>query len=233
MSKSVELDTAHVLWSVPEAERAGSPLIVLMHGWSYDESHLFQFAPLFPAELVVASVRAPYPEAGGYAWFPSRGNPIGDPQPRVANEATVAVLAWLDALPPTSSTGLLGFSQGGAMVLQLMRCDPERFDYGVQLAGFVVDDAQPGDDVLARSRPPVFWGRGDLDQVIPQKAVVRTESWMAAHTSQEKAVYSGLGHDVAGREVPDFAAFVARQHTQGHRPSHRTAARFIAEGEQQ
>jgi pimeloyl-ACP methyl ester carboxylesterase len=124
-----------VLWSAPESQRAGRPLIVLMHGWSYDERHLFAFAHLFPAQMVVASVRAPYAEAGGYAWFPSRGNPIGDPQPRIANDAAQAVLDWLDTLPPAPSTGLLGFSQGGAMVLQLMRHAPGRFQYGVQLAG--------------------------------------------------------------------------------------------------
>jgi phospholipase/carboxylesterase len=104
-----------------------------------------------------------------------------------------------------------GVSQGGAMVLQLMRRAHLRFEYGVQLAGFVVDDCQPGDEVLARHRPPVFWGRGERDTVIPRQAITRTQSRMAAHTSPQSVVYSGLGHDVAGREVTGFAAFVARQ----------------------
>ena len=95
-----------------------------MHGWSYDERHLFAFAHLFPAEMVMASVRGPYPEAGGHAWFPSRGNP----KPRVANDAAEAVLDWLDTLPPAPSTHLLGFSQGGAMVLQLLHRAPLRFE---------------------------------------------------------------------------------------------------------
>ena len=212
------IDPRHVLWSAPGPGWADRPLIVLMHGWSYDERHPFGFAHLFPSQMVVASVRAPYAEAGGYAWFPSRGNPIGDPQPRVANDAADAVLDWLDTLPTPSSTGLLGFSQGGAMVLQLMRRDPGRFDYGVQLAGFVVGDCQPGDAVLARTRPPVFWGRGELDTVIPRQAIARTQSWMAAHTSAESVVYRSLGHDVAGREVTDFAAFLAWQVGDGRRP---------------
>jgi phospholipase/carboxylesterase len=211
MPTSLALDPRYVLWSAPESQRAGRPLVVAMHGWGYDERHLFTFAHLFPAEMVVASVRAPYPEAGGYAWFPTRGNPIGNPQPRVANDAAQVALDWLDTLPPAPSTGLLGFSQGGAMVLQLMRRAPGRFDYGVQLAGFVVDDCQPGDEVLARQRPPVFWGRGELDTVIPQQAIARTQSWMGAHTSPESVVYRGLGHDVAGPEVTGFAAFIARQ----------------------
>jgi phospholipase/carboxylesterase len=211
LSRPTAVDPGYVLWSAPEPERAGRPLIAAMHGWSYDENHLFGFAHLFPRDIVVASLRAPYAEAGGYAWFPSRGNPIGDPQPKVANDAADAVLAWLGTLPPASSTGLVGFSQGGAMVLQLMRREPGRFDYGVQLAGFVVADTQPGDQVLARTRPPVFWGRGERDGVIPRQAIARTRSWMDAHTSQQSAVYPGLGHDVAGREVTDFVAFIAQQ----------------------
>ena len=214
MPASTALDPDYVLWSAPATQRADRPLIVLLHGWSYDERHLFAFAHLFPQEMVVASVRAPYAEAGGYAWFPSRGNPIGNPEPRVANDATEAVLDWLNTLPAASSIGLLGFSQGGAMALQLMRRAPARFDYGVQLAGFVVNDAQPGDQVLAHRRPPFFWGRGELDAVIPGQAIVRTRSWMAAHTSQQEVVYPRMGHDVAGREVTDFVSFVAR-----HAPS--------------
>ena len=220
MPTSLALDPRNVRWSAPETQRADRPLIVLMHGWSYDERHLFAFAHLFPAQMVVASVRAPYAEAGGYAWFPSRGNPIGSPQPRIANDAAEAVLDWLDTLPPAPSTGLLGFSQGGAMVLQLMRRAPGRFQYGVQLAGFVVDDYQPGDEVLARQRPPVFWGRGERDTVIPQPAIARTQSWMAAHTSPESVGYSGLGHDVAGLEVTDFTAFLARKVNTGRHPGH-------------
>lgn len=84
-----------VHWSAPEPQRACRPLIAAMHGWSYDERHLFAFAHLFPAETVMASVRGPYPEAGGHAWFPSRGNP----KPRVANDAAEAVLDWLDTVP--------------------------------------------------------------------------------------------------------------------------------------
>jgi phospholipase/carboxylesterase len=211
MLTSVALDPACVLWSAPEPKRAGRPLIVAMHGWGYDETHLLAFAHLFPSDMVVASLRAPYPEADGYAWFPSQGNPIGNPQPRVANAATEGVLEWLDTLPPASSIGLLGFSQGGAMVLQLMRQAPERFAYGVQLAGFLVDDSQSGDEVLAHRRPPVFWGRGALDTVIPRQSIGRTQCWMETHTRPEGVVYRGLGHDVAGAEVTDFVAFIARQ----------------------
>lgn len=204
------MDRAAVLWSAREPERTGRPLLIMMHGWSYDETHLFQLTPRLPDDLVVASIRAAIPEAGGYAWFPSSGNPIGDPRPSAADAAAEDVLSWVDTLD-APSIGLLGFSQGGAMVHQLMRHAPDRFDYGVSLAGFVVRDDLPGDAELARRRPPVFWGRGAHDGVIPHSAVARTERWLSTHAAADIRVYPGLGHDVAGREIDDLAAFVAGQ----------------------
>ena len=97
------------------------------------------------------------------------------------------------------------------MALQLMRHAPGRFAYAVNLAGFVVDDAQPGDPELVRSRPPVFWGRGEHDGVIPRSALVRTSGWLAKHVNADIRVYPRLGHDVAGQEVSDLAAFIAAQ----------------------
>jgi phospholipase/carboxylesterase len=202
-----------VLWSASETDRDQRPVLVMLHGWSYDETHLYRLLkPRLPAELVIASVRARIPEAGGYAWFPSAGNPIGDPRPEVANAATEDVLAWLRTIDPPS-IGLAGFSQGGAMVHQLMRHAPDRFAYGVSFAGFVVRDQQPGDTTLAEIRPPIYWGRGENDWVIPGPAVDRTERWLRDHATAETHLYPRLGHDVAGQEIPDAVTFITSQLT--------------------
>lgn len=207
-TKYPPLDPGTVLWSDTAAD-ADSDLLIMMHGWSYDERHLFALRSHLPQKLTIASLRAPIAEAGGYAWFPSSGNPIGNPRPDVANAAVDAVLGWYDGLPRFRSVGVMGFSQGGAMALQLMRRRPDEFTYGVQLGGFVVNDAQPGDRQLALNRPPVFWGRGARDSVIPHSAIVRTADFSAKHLSIDERVYSDLGHDVAGQEVGDLSAFVA------------------------
>jgi phospholipase/carboxylesterase len=204
-----QLDPDAVLWARP-APAAAADLLIMMHGWSYDERHLFALRPHLPESLTIASLRAPIPEAGGYAWFPSNGNPIGNPRPPVANAAVDAVLTWYDELPKYRSVGLLGFSQGGAMVLQMMRHRPAEFAYGVQLGGFVVDDEQPGDADLAAHRPTIFWGRGARDSVIPPSAISRTSRFSSTHFSLRERVYSDLGHDVAGQEVTDLTTFVTQ-----------------------
>jgi len=119
----------------------------------------------------------------------------------------------LDALPqqPTS-IGLLGFSQGGAMTLQLMRHAPERFAFAVQLSGFIASGTHPGDQRLAEVRPPVFWGRGTLDPVIPEAAVARTQAWLPAHSTLTERIYEGLGHSIAQAELAEIVAFLREQY---------------------
>jgi phospholipase/carboxylesterase len=125
------------------------------------------------------------------------------------------VLAWVDSLGDAHpSVALLGFSQGGSLTLQLLRHAPERFAWAAVLAGFVVPDDSEAtsrrDAELARVRPDVFWGRGDVDAVIPLDAVQRTADWLAAHADVEETVYPGLAHGISQEELDDLNAFISR-----------------------
>ena len=104
--------------------------------------------------------------------------------------------------------GLLGFSQGGAMSIQLLRHAPERFAFAVSLAGFVVPGDAPADDRLAQLAPPVFWGRGTHDEVIPSSFVEATQRWLPHHSTLTTRIYEGLGHSVSEPELADVLAFL-------------------------
>ena len=136
----------------------------------------------------------------------------GDPLAGNADAAARAVLAWLDDQPRVP-TGLLGFSQGGAMALQLLRLAPERFDFAVQLSGFVVKGEQPNDVELAEARVPVFWGRGTLDDTIPAASLQRTADWLPEHSALDARIYEGMGHAISPLELGDFSTFI-----RGHLP---------------
>src|SRR6476469_508370 len=58
-----------VLWSVPESERAGRPLLVLLHGHGMTEQIGFDLRHQLPSELVVAALRGPLSVRSGYGWF--------------------------------------------------------------------------------------------------------------------------------------------------------------------
>jgi phospholipase/carboxylesterase len=207
VTEPLKIDAEAVLWSAPERERAGRPLIVLLHGYASHEGDLFGLSPRLPLGPVIASVRAPLEANGGYAWFPIEPGRRGDPDPVKVDAAARAVLQWLDTVESTS-TSLLGFSQGGAIALQLLRLAPRRFAATVMLSGFLADGTKVGDNELEVLRPRVFWGRGTLDSVITTEAIARTELWLPEHADVTAHIYEDLGHSVSAAELGDVNEFL-------------------------
>ena len=221
----MRIDPDAVLWSAPERERAGRPLLVLLHGYGSHEGDLFSLAQSLPLEPVIASVRAPFAQGPGYAWFPPvgplltgqfEGEQVTAGQPSVEerfaaiDESTSALTDWLD-MTESTGVGLLGFSQGAAMALQLLREHPTRFDYVVALSGFVVPNDHRGDALLAELRPPVFWGRGTDDTVIASSLIDHTIEWLPEHSTLTEGIYEGVGHWVSPEEISEFGAFIGSQ----------------------
>ena len=137
------IDESAIIWSAPAAERADRPLLVLLHGYGSHEGDLFGLAPHLPLQPVIASVRAPLSASPGYAWYPLDAATL-ESRSEGADAAARGLLQWLDGVQATS-VGLLGFSQGGAMSIQLLRHAPERFAFAVSLAGFVLPGPSPAD----------------------------------------------------------------------------------------
>jgi phospholipase/carboxylesterase len=205
----MQLDSSAVLWSAPERERADRPLLVLMHGYGSHEGDLFSLSPGLPLAPVIAAIRAPLAESGGFAWWSRTEYSIaGQADPAIVDAAVTAVSDWIDSLSFTSIS-LVGFSQGGAMALQLLRHTPRRFTAAVCLAGFLPTPDHVGDAELSAVRPPVFWGRGTQDPVIPASAVEQTDQWMPDHTTATINIYENLAHSISREELTDFSGFLA------------------------
>jgi len=209
---TIAIDDDAVLWSAPAAERAGRPLLLLLHGYGSDERDLFGLAPFLPDAFVLAAVRAPlappFP-APGWSWYPIEGldgRPTG-----AVTAAADALIGWLDTATDAETVGILGFSQGAAVALQALRRQPERFAFVVNLAGYVDPTALPTDALLAERRPPVFWGRGARDEVIPPAAVAHTVQWLPEHVELSGRVYAGLTHSVSQEELDDVRVFLEKQ----------------------
>ena len=204
------LDPDVVRWSAPPAERDGRPLLVLLHGYGSDENDLFGLVPFLPDEFVLASVRAPlappWPMMGN-AWYAIDAL---DREDGVTTAAS-AFIEWLDATTAAPHVGLLGFSQGAAVSLQALRLQPERFAFAVALSGYVSPGELPRDAELAARRPPVFWGRGTRDDVIPSSLVAHSAQWLPAHVDLSGRVYPGLTHSVSEEELADVRSFLAHR----------------------
>lgn len=193
-------------WDVGVAEAPA--VLLLLHGYGSNEHDLTGLIPALGVDLPWASLRAPLElGAGAAAWFTI--TTPGNPDPAPVEAATEAIWAWVDThLAPSARVIPLGFSQGGLMASQLLRTRPERVLAPVILGGFVLGAAQPGDTDLARTRPPVFWGRGADDRVIGEPAINRTSAYLPEHSTLVDRVYPGLAHGINDAELGDVRAFV-------------------------
>ncbi|MEO6944601.1 MAG: dienelactone hydrolase family protein [Lacisediminihabitans sp.] len=212
MTLTHEIDSNAVMWNVPPEERSGRPLLVMMHGLGSHEGDLFGLNRFLPSGVVVASLRAPLRYGGGFAWFDAD---LRSSDASLLDASVAGVLGWIDGLTMSpSSIGLMGFSQGGCMALQLIRQAPERFDFALELSGFLGSAEHPGDAALAARAPrmPVFSAHGDLDDVIPAAAVDQTGRWLADHAELEKHRYP-MAHTISQEELADIVEFVSARLT--------------------
>ncbi|PZU38690.1 MAG: esterase [Microbacterium sp.] len=201
------LDPSLALWS---GDPDGRPLLVLLHGYGADERDLFALVPHLPPDFAVAAVRAPltppFP-APGFSWYAIEG--LGGRDPEGVTRGAERLIEWVDAhAAGAASIGLLGFSQGGAIALQALRLRPDRFAFAVNLSGYAAPGPLPGDAALAARRPPVFWGRGARDEVIPPPLIAHTTEWLPSHADLSGRVYAGLTHSVSEPELADVREFL-------------------------
>jgi phospholipase/carboxylesterase len=202
----VQIDADAVQWR----EGTGDDLLVVMHGIGSHEGDLFSLAPQLPTALTIASLRAPIPYGGGFAWF--EFSPVDDDDHALIDETGAAVLEWLDSLDRQyARVHLLGFSQGGAMAVQLARLEPERFSSIVHLSSFVHAGELPGDAVLAAREPrmPLLATIGELDDVIHIDKIRRSGPWLDAHFDVDRRTYH-RAHAIVGEELADVVAFLER-----------------------
>jgi phospholipase/carboxylesterase len=204
-----------VLWSRPEPERAGTPLIVLFHGYGSNEADLMGLAGYLPEDFTVAALRAPQTLArGAYQWFPLMA--AQDFTMDAVEDAVDYTLAWLDEVRAQhTSVTLLGFSMGMAMATSLLRRRPGDFAAVVGLSGFAVDPAAAGerdysyfrDDELTGT-VPLFWGRDQADPVITPDKIEYTMGWVRGHVGLTKITYPGIGHSISGPEIAHVKEFL-------------------------
>ncbi|MFJ5861857.1 alpha/beta hydrolase [Pseudarthrobacter sp. NPDC092439] len=196
-----------VVWSRPEHQRAGTPLLVMMHGYGTDESRMVRLFDYLPAGFTCAALRAPMPVGDHYGWFLLDyflANDFADVV-RVSN----AVHAWVESIRGGhSSVSLLGYSQGMAMASTLLRLHPADYRAVVGLSGFVLNNELLALTDSFEARPPFFWGRDKADMVINPDAVHYTAEWLEAHTQLTARTYPGMGHAMSKREMADVSAFL-------------------------
>jgi phospholipase/carboxylesterase len=199
-----------VLWSAEPGARAGTHLVVGLHGRGSDETAFRSLDGLLPGGTTVAAVRAPIAEGGGWAWFANRG--IGRPIAESIAGTAAALFRWLDEVRDEfASVSLFGFSGGTAMAGGLLLAEPHRFASAVLLAGTLPWDAGLPEEPQRLAGVPVFYGRGALDIVIPIELVARTLAWLRTESGARltEREYPDLAHTISRDEMADVHRFLA------------------------
>ncbi|MGW9413379.1 alpha/beta hydrolase [Arthrobacter cupressi] len=212
MSQATAFPAPVVLWSHEEGERAGKPLLVLLHGYGSNEADLFSLAGLLPEEFVVASLRAPIPTGPGFTWFPLTASI--DYSLDAVKLASDYALAWLDTIKEDHpSVTLLGFSMGMAMATTMLRQRPADFAAVVGLSGFAVDAGADAGfrDAELDGTVPLFWGRDQQDPVITPDKIDFTMGWVRKHTDLTKVLYTGMWHGINQQEIGHVGEFLTHK----------------------
>ncbi|NWF59113.1 MAG: alpha/beta hydrolase [Fischerella sp.] len=184
----------------PKTGQAPQGLIVALHGWGANAEDLASLAPFLDLpdyQFLFPNAPFPHPYSPtGRAWYDLSMENMYEG----LTESRQLLIDWLQTLEsstgvPLSRTFLSGFSQGGAMTL----------DVGLKLplAGLVVMSGylHPGavtdvETQNATSLPPVLIMHGRYDQVVPLQAAVQAKATLESLGIAAQYYEFDMGHEI-------------------------------------
>ncbi len=194
--------------SVPPANgQAPIGSIVCLHGFGGNSQQLAPFAPMFDLpEYLFLFPDAPYPYpygAGGRMWYNFRSQ-----DERGLTASRQQLIDWLKSLEsstgvPLSRTILAGFSQGGAMTLDVGLTLP--LAGLVCLSGFLHSKPEP---TAGKSLPPVLIVHGRQDQMVPLSSAQNARDSLTALGVAVKYQEFDMGHIVIPEVLAVMRSFV-------------------------
>ncbi|MBH8556008.1 alpha/beta hydrolase [Nostocaceae cyanobacterium CENA357] len=183
-------------------------LIVTLHGWGANAEDVASLLPFFRLpNYQFVFPDAPYPHPGspiGKAWYDLRMENMFEG----LTESRQLLTDWLQSLEsitgvPLSRTILSGFSQGGAMTL----------DVGLQLplAGLIVMSGYLHPEVATANQssfPPTLIMHGRNDQVVPLEAALKARETVEALGVATEYHEFDMGHEISPQMLEVLRNFV-------------------------
>ena len=184
---------------------AADARLVLLHGWGADADDLLDLGELLVGPQVsVVALRAPepHPYGMGRQWYGLQ--PIDWSQLPAARDGLASRLTALATSVPLERTVVLGFSQGGAMALDV--------GSGLPLAGIVACSGYPHEGwqpaATGQPLPPVLLSHGQEDPVVPFAASEAVLELLSGAGAEARLLPFSGGHTIDQAVLPEIAAFV-------------------------
>ncbi len=168
--------------------------LVLLHGWGADAQDLVPVGKLLTEgfkdrfEIVSLSAPQPHPSGFGRQWYPlypheweQVPNAVLDLERRLNNLCFEQI--------PLGKTLLLGFSQGGAMALEL--AIRKKFEGVFALSSYPHPEWQP-----LKEMPPIFLCHGKMDQVVSKDASKKSFDILRKNGIESDLYFFDGGHEI-------------------------------------
>tara|TARA_Y100001968_G_scaffold166820_1_gene152796 strand:+ start:457 stop:1062 length:606 start_codon:yes stop_codon:yes gene_type:complete len=169
--------------------------LVLLHGWGADENDLVSVGKLLTEglkdrfEIVSFSAPHPHPSGSGRQWYPLYPHEWEQvPHEVIDLERRLNNLCFKQI--PLNKTLLLGFSQGGAMALEL--ATRIKFKGVFALSSYPHPDWKP-----LKEMPPIFLCHGNMDQVVPKEASEKSFDILLKNGAQSELYFFDGGHEIS------------------------------------
>ncbi|MDB9455876.1 MAG: alpha/beta hydrolase [Dolichospermum sp.] len=194
----------------PPGKQTPKALIVTLHGWganAQDVASLIPYINLPDYEFLLPNAPYPYPHADtGRAWYDLRTENMY----AGLVESKQLLIDWLQSLEtntgiPLSRTILSGFSQGGAMTLDV--------GLSLPLAGLVVMSGYPHPSVATLNPgnfPPTLIMHGTKDEVVPLQAAIKSRDMARSLGVAVEYHEFEMGHEINLPMLEALRTFVVK-----------------------
>ncbi len=183
----------------PKTNQPPKGLIVILHGWganAKDVAYLLPYFNLPDYQFLFPNAPFPYPySAIGRAWYDLTTENIY----QGLTQSRQLLTDWLQSLEsstgvPLSRTILSGFSQGGAMTLDIGLNLP--LAGLVSLSGYLHPGAGNVETQNLASLPPVLIMHGRQDTVVPLEAAVLARETLESLGAAVQNYEFDMGHEI-------------------------------------
>ncbi len=169
--------------------------LVLLHGWGADAHDLIPVGKLLTEglkdrfEIVSLSAPQPHPSGLGRQWYPLYPHEWEQvPKAVLDLEKRLNDLCFKKHIP-LNKTLLLGFSQGGAMALELAK--RKKFEGVFAISSYPHPEWKP-----LKSMPPIFLCHGTIDQVVPKAASQKSFDILLKNGINSELYFFEGGHEI-------------------------------------
>lgn len=218
ISQKIATDLIYLV-KEPAVKSAGTPVLILMHGYGSNEADLFDLSKVLDPSFIVFSLRAPHSANSGYAWYnleflPDRQLKYDYKEAKASREKVLSFISRACKEYGVDSTQvfLMGFSQGAIMGYDLAIAAPKKIKGVLALSGRLMEESKALKTDAARlAEVRFFIAHGYSDNVI---AIAESEKATAFLKSKKVSNISyhayEMPHTLNGKELNDIKSWLIK-----------------------